>query len=127
MTLGASLQVPPVIAESYAIAPGAGTCDPDLSGVAVEGTDLLRRFGVVSEGRSEQGRDHPVAVALTLCAVTVLAGMRSFTAITGWVADVPTELPAQLYTQPTGPPSKTTLWRMLTGADPAPVDAAVGT
>lgn len=118
--------VHPAIAESYASALGAEVCDHDLSGVAVEGSDLLRRFGAVSDGRSEQGRDHPVAVVLTLCAAAVLAGMRSFTAIAGWVADVPTELLARLYTRPAGPPSKTTLWRVLTGADPAAVDAAVG-
>jgi hypothetical protein len=53
-------------------------------------------------------------VVLTLCAAAVLAGMRSFTAIAGWVADVPTELLARLYTPPCGPPSKTTLWRVLT-------------
>jgi predicted transposase YbfD/YdcC len=126
VTTGASLLVHPVIAESYASALGAGTCDHDLSGVAVEGPELLRRFGAVSDGRSEQGRDHPVAVVLTLCAAAVLAGMCSFTAIAGWVADVPTELLARLYTRPAGPPSKTTLWRVLTGADPAAVDAAVG-
>jgi DDE_Tnp_1-associated/Transposase DDE domain len=97
-----------------------------LSGVAVEGPELLRRFDAVSDGRSEQGRDHPVAVVLTLCAAAVLAGMRSFTAIAGWVADVPTELLVRLYTRPAVPPSKTTLWRVLTGADPAAVDAAVG-
>jgi predicted transposase YbfD/YdcC len=120
------LLVHPVIAESYASVLGAGACARDLSDVAVEGPDLLRRFGAVSDGRSEQGRDHPVAVVLTLCAAAVLAGMRSFTAIAGWVADVPTELLARLYIRPAGPPSKTTLWRVLTGADPAAVDAAVG-
>jgi predicted transposase YbfD/YdcC len=120
------LLVHPVIAGSYASALGATASDPDLSGVAVEGPELLRRFGAVSDGRSEQGRDHPVAVVLTLCAAAVLAGMRSFTAIAGWVADVPAELLAGLYPRPVGPPSKTTLWRVLTGADPAAVDAAVG-
>jgi predicted transposase YbfD/YdcC len=120
------LLVHPVIAESYAIALGVGASDPELSGVAVEGPDLLRRFEAVSDGRSEQGRDHPVAVVLTLCAAAVLAGMRSFTAIAGWVADVPIELLARFYPQPAGPPSKTTLWRVLTGADPAAVDVAVG-
>ncbi len=65
-------------------------------------------------------------MVLTLCAAAVLAGMRSFTAIAGWVADVPAELLARLYAQPAGPPSKTTLWRVLTGADPTAMDAAVG-
>jgi hypothetical protein len=98
-----------------------------LATAAVEGPELLRRFAGISDGRSDQGRDHPVAVVLTLCAAAVLAGMRSFTAIAGWVADVPAELRAWLYLTPTpGEPSKTTLWRVLTGVDAAAVDAAIG-
>ncbi len=54
----------------------------------------------MSDGRSGQGRDHPVAVVLTLCAAVVLAGMRSFTAIAGWVADVPAELLLALHGRP---------------------------
>jgi len=111
--------------------------DPDIRGhlaaAAVEGPELLGRFAGISDGRSDQGRDHPVAVVLTLCAAAVVAGMRSFTAIAGWVADVPTELLAVLYSTPSrtparalGRPSKTTLWRVLTGADAAAVDAAIG-
>ncbi|MGH3686516.1 MAG: transposase family protein [Pseudonocardiaceae bacterium] len=80
---------------------------------------MLRRFVAVSDGRSDQGRDHPVAVVLTLCAAAVLGGMRSFTAIAGWVADVPAEVLARLYARPARSPSKTTLWRVLTGADAA--------
>lgn len=99
----------------------------DLASRAVEGSDLVKRFAGVSDGRSDQGRDHPVGVVLTLCAAAVLAGMRSFTAIAGWVADVPAELLARLYPEPGAScPSKTTLWRVLTGADAAAVDAAVG-
>ena len=70
-----------------------------LSSAAVEGPELLRRFAAVSDGRGEQGRDHLVAVVLTLCAAAVLGGMRSFTAIAGWVADVPAEVLARLYAQ----------------------------
>lgn len=78
-----------------------------LAMAAVEGRDLLRRFADVSDGRSDQGRDHPVAVVLTLCAAAVLAGMRSFTAIAGWVADVPVDLLTRLYAAPApGAPSK---------------------
>ena len=91
--------VHPVIAESYATAlddaASGDSLDPDLPSAALESADLLQRFAVVSDGRSDQGRDHPVAVVLTLCAAAVLAGMRSFTAIAGWVADVPTELLTQ--------------------------------
>ncbi|MBV9312461.1 MAG: transposase family protein [Pseudonocardia sp.] len=131
--------VHPGIAESYATALGAGGSGTDsgsgLSFAAVEGPDLLQRFTAVSDGRSDQGRDHPVAVVLTLCAAAVLAGMGSFTAIAGWVADVPAELLARLYARvdaaPRPPhagrfPSKSTLWRVVTGADAATVDAVIG-
>lgn len=128
--------VHPVIAESYATALDGAVCGDCLAAglpaSALTGPDLLRRFASVSDGRSAQGRDHPVAVVLTLCAAAVLAGMRSFTAIAGWVADVPTEVLAQLHGRPAGVgskalfPSKTTLWRVLTGADPAAVDTVVG-
>ncbi|MGH3901595.1 MAG: ISAs1 family transposase [Pseudonocardiaceae bacterium] len=122
--------VHPAIAESYATAltclvSGSGN-EPELCAAAVEGPDLLRRFVAVSDGRSEQGRDHPVAVVLTLCAAAVLSGMRSITAIAGWVADVPAEVLTRLYARPARSPSKTTLWRVLTGADAAAVDAVVG-
>ena len=122
--------VHPAIAESYATAlagcPSGSGDEPELCAAAVEGPDLLRRFAAVSDGRSEQGRDHPVAVVLTLCAAAVLGGMRSFTAIAGWVADVPAEVLTRLYARPARSPSKTTLWRVLTGADAAAVDAVVG-
>lgn len=51
--------------------------------------DLLDLLGGVSNGRSDQGRDHPVSVVLALAAAAVVAGMKGYTAITGWVADVP--------------------------------------
>jgi hypothetical protein len=88
--------------------------------------DLLRRFAEVSDGRSEQGRVRPVAVVLALCAAAVVAGMASFTAIAGWAADVPCELLAQLYGRCCEPPSKATIWRVVTGADAAAVDAVIG-
>ncbi|HYZ08032.1 MAG TPA: hypothetical protein VE709_05435 [Pseudonocardiaceae bacterium] len=50
----------------------------------------------MSDGRGERGRDHPVAVVLTLYAEAALAGMGSFTAIAGWLADVPAELLARV-------------------------------
>ncbi|MGH3832619.1 MAG: transposase family protein [Pseudonocardiaceae bacterium] len=126
-----------VIGEAYATALDGAvsgeSLDTDLSSAALCDADLLRRFAVVSDGRGAQGRDHPVAVVLTLCAAAVLAGMRSFTAIAGWVADVPAEVLAQVHGRRVAErgarslfPSKSTLWRVLTGADAAAVDAAVG-
>lgn len=88
--------------------------------------DLLQRFAGVSDGRCDQGRVHPVAVVLALCAAAVVAGMGSFTAIAGWVADVPVALLAQLYRRHAEPPSKATIWRVVTGADAATVDSVIG-
>jgi hypothetical protein len=72
--------------------------------------ELLRLLRQVSDGRHDQGRIHPVAVVLALCAAAVVAGMGSFTAIAGWVADMPGELLARLYqnatTSPATAPSK---------------------
>lgn len=121
----------PAIAESCASALDGVVSDPSaragLAAAAVGGTDLLERFTGLSDGRSDQGRDHPVGVVLTLCAAAALAGMRSFTAMAGWVADVPAELLALLYAVPDPPcPAKTTLWRVLTGVDAVAVDAAIG-
>jgi hypothetical protein len=74
---------------------GASTSCPaaaqDLPPPAVMCPDLLHRFGEISDGQGDQGRIHPVAVVLTLCAAAV-AGMGSFTAIAGWATDVPAEL-----------------------------------
>ena len=57
--------------------------------------------------------------------------MKGYTAITGRVADVSAAVLADLYLRagaiPAGPPSKTTIWRVLTDADPEMFDAVVGT
>jgi len=93
--------------------------------------DLLELFAGVSDGRAGRGRDHPVAAVLALAAAAVVAGMRGYTAITGWVADVPPAILADLYLRSGAaaapPPSKTTIWRILTDADAGAFDVAVGT
>ena len=93
--------------------------------------DLLELFAGVSDGRIGPGRDHPVAAVLALAAAAVVAGMRGYTAITGWVADVPPAILADVYLRsgasPAPPPSKTTIWRVLTDADAGAFDVAVGT
>ncbi len=67
---------------------------------------------------------------LALAAAAVVAGMKGYTAITGWVADVPPAILADLYLRsgaaPAPPPSKTTIWRVLTDADPEASGAAAG-
>ena len=93
--------------------------------------DLLELFAGVPDGRAGQGRDHPVAAVLALAAAAVVAGMKGYTAITGWVADVPAAILADLYLRsgaaPAPPPSKTTIWRVLTDADAEALDVAAGT
>jgi predicted transposase YbfD/YdcC len=93
--------------------------------------DLLGLFAGVTDGRVGQGRDHPVAAVLVLAAAAVVAGMKGYTAITGWIADVPTAVLADLYLRsgaaPAPPPSKTTIWRVLTDADAGAFDVAAGT
>lgn len=120
----------PAISESGFAALGAARSCPatagDLPAPALMCPDLLVRFAEVSDGRCDQGRVHPVAVVLALCAAAVVAGMGSFTAIAGWAADVPAELLTQLYGRPAEAPSKATIWRVITGADAAAVDAVIG-
>lgn len=92
---------------------------------------LLELFAGVSDGRSDQGRVHPVAVVLTLAAAAVVAGMKGYTAIAGWVKDLPAPLLARLYARadadPVGPPSKATIWRVVTDAEVEVFDTAVST
>jgi predicted transposase YbfD/YdcC len=120
----------PAIAESGFAGLGAAasgsTVADDLPAPARVCADLLQRFAAVSDGRRDQGRVHPVAVVLALCAAAVVAGMASFTAIAGWAGDVPAELLVKLYGRRSAPPSKATIWRVLTGADAAAVDAVIG-
>lgn len=74
--------------------------------------------------------EHPLPAVLALCAAAVVAGMASFTAIAGWVTDVPADLLNRLYTRcgkadPVAP-SKATLWRVVTEIDPVAADAVIG-
>jgi hypothetical protein len=67
---------------------------------------------------------------LALAAAAVVAGMKGYTAIAGWVRDVPSPVLADLYSRagasPAGPPSKATPWRVTTDADAEVFDATVG-
>jgi predicted transposase YbfD/YdcC len=116
-----------------AICAAASAPAPPILSVPVSDAccDLLELFGGVSDGRVGPGRDHPVAAVLALAAAAVVAGMKGYTAITGWVADVPPAVLADLYSRsgaaPAPPPSKTTIWRVLTDADTGAFDMAVGT
>jgi hypothetical protein len=75
--------------------------------------DLLELLVGVSDGRSPQGRDHPAAVVLALAAAPTVAGMTGYTAMAGWVADVPEAVLADLYLRvgalAAGRPSQSTI------------------
>jgi hypothetical protein len=92
--------------------------------------DLLRLLAGVFDGRRLRGRDHPAAVVLTLAAAAAVAGMKGYTAIAGWVADVPAAIVADLYLRagaaPAGRLSRSTIWRVCTDADPTALDTAIG-
>src|SRR6266487_4986962 len=130
MGAGAPLLLHPAIAGSgfagLAAVASDSTLADDLPAPARVCSGLLQRLERVSDGRQDQGRVHPVAVVLALCAAAVVAGMASFTAIAGWVTDVPAEVLAQLYGRRSDPPSKATIWRVVTGADAVAVDAVIG-
>jgi predicted transposase YbfD/YdcC len=93
--------------------------------------DLLELLAGVSDGRSSQGRDHPAVVVLALVAAATVAGMTGYTAMAGWVADVPQATLTDLYLRagalPVGRPSRSTLWRVCTDTDARALDAAIGT
>jgi predicted transposase YbfD/YdcC len=117
--LVSSLSTDPRIAEHTA-------CDDETDSTMV---DLLDHFAVLDDSRDQRWIEHPAAAVMTLCAAAVVAGMRSFTAIAGWVADTPPRLINGLYQRcgkPALTPSKTTIWQVLTHADAATADAAVG-
>jgi hypothetical protein len=93
--------------------------------------DLLAHFLCIPDWRQAAWVEHPLAVVLALAAGAVVAGIRSFTAIAGWVEDAPSDLLSWLYVRceyavPLGPPSKTTLWRLVTGVDAGALDLTIG-
>jgi predicted transposase YbfD/YdcC len=92
--------------------------------------DLVDRLAQIDDPRQERWVEHPLPAVLALCAGAVVAGMSSFTAIAGWVADVPADLLIGLYARcgqgVARAPSKCTLWRVVTEIDPAQADAVIG-
>ncbi len=119
-----------MVRSAIAIADGEPVAPAAPATITEVGDDLVKLFGSVSDGRSGQGRDHPVAAVLALAAAAVVAGMKGYTAIAGWVKDVPPPVLADLYLRagasPARPPSKATIWRVLTDADADAFDATVG-
>jgi predicted transposase YbfD/YdcC len=111
----------------------ADLAEPDTVDLEPVVLDLVDRFAQIGDPRHARWVVHPLPVVLALCAGAVVAGMASFTAIAGWVADVPADLLTGLYTRcgnrcdkNTAVPSKATLWRVVTEIDAASADAAIG-
>ena len=93
--------------------------------------DLVDRLAQIDDPRQVSWVDHPLPAVLALCAGAVVAGMSSFTAIAGWVTDVPADLLTGLYARcgqagAVRAPSKATLWRVVTEIDAAQADAVIG-
>ena len=63
------------------------------------------------------GQDHPVAAVLALAAASVVAGMKDYTAIIGWAADVPPAVLAGVYLRSGAPPRRRLEDHDLAGAD----------
>ena len=100
--------------------------DPTVDATVV---DLVDHFAVIDDPRHQPWVEHPLAAVLVLCSAAVVAGMRGFTAIAGWVADTPPGLLREVYARcgkPEAVPSKGTIWQVITHTDAAAVDAAVG-
>lgn len=92
--------------------------------------DLLELLRAVSDGRRDQGRDHPSAAVLALAAAATVAGMTGYRAIADWIADVPAQILQDLYRRAgavaVGPPGLTTIWRVLSGAEAGTLENAAG-
>jgi hypothetical protein len=102
----------------------------DPGGMAVP-VDLLDHLILIPDRRVRKWVEHPLSGVLALCAGAVVAGMRGFTAIAGWIRDVPTDVLRSAYARcgrpgATSGPSKATLWRVLTGTPGGALDAAIG-
>lgn len=112
------------------VMPDAGVASVAGVPIAQACGDLLELLAGVSDGRSSQGRDHPAAVVLALVAAATVAGMTGYTAMAGWVADVPQATLTDLYLRagalPVGRPSRSTLWRVCTDTDAEALDTAIG-
>jgi hypothetical protein len=94
--------------------------------------DLLELLAGVSDGRPGQGRDHPVAAVLALAAAAVAPGPGRSPRSPGGPPTCPPACwkgctgGAGPRGQAPGPPSKATIWRVVTGADAAALDAVTG-
>jgi predicted transposase YbfD/YdcC len=86
---------------------------------------LAEALATVPDPRRRRGVRHPFTPLLAAAVCAMLAGSRSFTAISEWIADLSEAARADLGL--TGPvPAGTTLWRLLTAVDPSALQNALG-
>ena len=87
--------------------------------------DLRDVLGSVVDPRKRRGVRHSLAVVLTVVVCAVVAGARSFVAVTEWVADLPDEL-AQTLDTDRRRPSESGIRRLLGKVDADRFDTAMG-
>jgi hypothetical protein len=61
--------------------------------------DLVDRFGQIADPRQARWVQHPLPAVLALCAGAVVAGNSSFTAMAGWIAEVPIDVRVVVYSR----------------------------
>ena len=107
-----------------------GDTAPDLADAAVEsaaghvGEDLLVVLAAVSDPRKSRGVRHRLLTVLAAAVCAVLAGARSYVAITEWAADLPISVRLRLGMGHRAP-SESTLPRVLQRVDADELDTAV--
>lgn len=94
--------------------------------------DLLEQLDQLPDPRKRRGRRHGITAVLAVAVCAVLAGARSFAAISEWASDVPLAVLVALrvrrdpLTGTPQPPGESTLRRVLTGIDTAALDMVIG-
>jgi predicted transposase YbfD/YdcC len=94
--------------------------------------DLLEQLDQLPDPRKRRGRRHGITAVLAVAVCAVLAGARSFAAISEWANDVPLAVLVALrvrrdpLTGTRQPPGESTLRRVLTGIDTAALDTLIG-
>lgn len=99
----------------------------DLNKLPLEGQgSLVETFRQLRDPRKARGIRHPFESVLTLSAMAVLSGMRSYEAIAEWARDVPKELLKKLRCWCHRAPSEATFRRVFQVADVEQADRILG-
>jgi predicted transposase YbfD/YdcC len=103
--------------------------DQSLAPIGEDGpvpADLLLALRAVTDPRARRGRRHQVVSVLAIAVCAVLAGARSYIAISEWARDLPPTVRARLGLG-RRPPCESTIRRVLQGVDAAQLDRVVST